>query len=41
MQNEVKKVKIVGIEPKKYFSKKQQRDVTGFNMYFDQESEHM
>ena len=41
MQNEVKKVKIVGIEPKKYFSKKQQRDVTGFSLYFDQESEHV
>jgi hypothetical protein len=41
MQDEVKRVKLVGIEPKKYFSKKQQRDVTGFNMYFDQESEHV
>mgnify|MGYP007027379381 CR=1 FL=1 len=38
---EVKKVKIVGIEPRKYFSKKQQRDVTGIRMYFDQESEHV
>ena len=34
-------MKIVGIEPKKYFSKKQQRDVTGFSLYFDQESEHV
>ena len=41
MQDEVKKVKIVGIEPKKYFSKKQQRDVTGFSLYFDQESEEV
>lgn len=41
MQDEVKKVKVVGIEPKKYFSKKQQRDVTGFSLYFDQESEHV
>lgn len=41
MQNEVKKVKIIGIEPKKYFSKKRQREVTGFNLYFDQESEYV
>lgn len=34
-------MKVVGIEPKKYFSKKQQRDVTGFSLYFDQESEHV
>ena len=41
MQNEVKKVKIVGIEPKKYTSKKTGREVMGFEMYFDKESEHV
>jgi hypothetical protein len=34
-------MKLVGIEPKKYFSKNQQRDVTGFSLYFDLESEHV
>ena len=35
MQNEVKKVKVVGIEPKRYTSKKTQQEVMGFRMYFD------
>ena len=41
MQNEVKKVKVVGIEPKRYTSKKTQQEVMGFRMYFDKESEHV
>ena len=41
MQNEVKKVKVVGIEPKRYTSKKTQHEVMGVRMYFDKESEHV
>ena len=41
MQNEVKKVKVVGIEPKRYTSKKTQQEVMGVRMYFDKESEHV
>ena len=41
MQNELKKVKVVGIEPKRYTSKKTQQEVMGFRMYFDKESEHV
>lgn len=41
MQDEVKKVKVVGIEPKRYTSKKTQQEVMGFRMYFDKESEHV
>lgn len=34
-------MKVVGIEPKRYTSKKTQQEVMGFRMYFDKESEHV
>lgn len=34
-------MKVVGIEPKRYTSKKTGREVMGFEMYFDKESEHV